>query len=67
MLVLHWSLVVGSVSLLWSLVCALWEVSFRGETERRIGVVVVAGLLIEDIVDLVLRDVGGRLFMLADL
>lgn len=56
-----------SVSLLLSLVRDRWEASFRGETERRIGVDVDVDLLTEEIVDLVRRDVVGRLFMLADL
>ena len=41
--------------------------SLRGDTERRIGVAVDVDLLIDDSVDLVMRDVGGRLDMLTDL
>ena len=35
--------------------------SLRGDTERRIGVAVDVDLLIDDSVDLVMRDVGDML------
>ena len=56
-----WSLSLSSLLGSLSLVLGVVVVSLRGDTERRIGVAVDIGLLVDEIDDLVIRDVGGRL------
>ena len=66
-LLLFWVVFVGSLLLLLVLWIGVVVVSLRCDTDRRIGVVVDVGLLIDDNVDRVIRGAGGRLDILADL